>query len=104
MLDADPQRAAAERRSMNQHTYELDSDRRTVVLETLQDVCRYRGWTLLAAHVRSNHVHIVLEAEERPEKVMTDFKAYASQALNRFESGERGRKRWARHGDRKSVV
>ena len=34
-LEADPQRAAAERRRMNQPPYELDSDRRAVVLQTL---------------------------------------------------------------------
>ncbi len=27
------------------------------------------GWNLLAAHVRSNHVHTIVEAETRPEKV-----------------------------------
>jgi REP element-mobilizing transposase RayT len=97
-LAPDPRRAAAERRGMNQRPYELDNDSRTVVLESLQEVCSHRGWNLLAAHVRSNHVHIILEAEIRPEKVMNDFKAYASRALNRLEGDEAGRRRWARHG------
>jgi REP element-mobilizing transposase RayT len=97
-LDADRQRAAAERHSMNQSIYELDGDRRAVVLETLWQVCWNRGWNLLAAHVRSSHVHVIVEAEAPPEKVMNDFKAYASRALNGCEGEERGRKRWARHG------
>ena len=59
---------------------------------------RHRGWNLLAAHVRTNHVHVIVEAEVQPEKVMNDFKAYASRALNRLDGHEPGRRRWARHG------
>ncbi len=98
LLAPDPQRAAAERRSMNQPPYELDCASRAVVLETLQEVCLHRGWNLLAAHVRSNHVHVIVETEVLPEKVMNDFKTYASRALNRLDRSERGRRRWARHG------
>jgi REP element-mobilizing transposase RayT len=98
LLEADPQRAATEGRSMNHPPYELDGDSRAVVLQVLKEVCRHRGWNLLAAHVRSNHVHIVAEAEVPPEKVMNDLKAYASRALNQLSREESGRRRWARHG------
>jgi REP element-mobilizing transposase RayT len=97
VLEADPDRVAAERRRMRQAPYELCGDSRTLVLKTLREVCAHRGWNLLAAHVRSNHVHVILEAEVSPEKVMNDFKAYASRALNRLEGEEGGRRRWARH-------
>jgi REP element-mobilizing transposase RayT len=53
---------------------------------------------VLAAHVRSNHVHTVVEAEVPPERVMSDFKAYGSRHLNRMRLDEPNRKRWARHG------
>lgn len=98
VLEPDPQRAAAERHSMKQPPYELDGDSRAVVLETLAEVCCHRGWSLLAAHVRSNHVHVIVEAEVLPEKVMNDFKAYASRALNQLGRDESGQRRWARHG------
>jgi REP element-mobilizing transposase RayT len=55
-------------------------------------------WVLLAAHVRTNHVHVVVEANIRPEMAMNAFKAYASRSLNRLGSDEPDRKRWARHG------
>ena len=97
-LDANPRRAAAERHNMNQPPYEMDTARRRVVLESLQEVCGHRGWNLLAAHVRSNHVHVIVEAEVPPERVMNDFKAYASRTLKRLEGDERSRRRWARHG------
>jgi REP element-mobilizing transposase RayT len=52
----------------------------------------------LAAHVRTNHVHAVVESEVRPEKVMNAFKSYASRGLNRLKPEKSDRKRWARHG------
>jgi REP element-mobilizing transposase RayT len=98
LLDVDPKRASAERRKMTEASYRLDRDSRTVVLDALREACLFRGWSLLAAHVRTNHVHAVVEAEVRPEKVMNDFKSYASRGLNRLGRDKPDRKRWARHG------
>ena len=68
----------------------MDGDSRAVVLHALEQVCWHRGWNLLAAHVRSNHVHVIVETEVPPEKVMNDFKAYASRALNQLNCDEPG--------------
>ncbi|MFN7933734.1 MAG: transposase [Bryobacteraceae bacterium] len=97
-MEPDPQRAGAERDRMDQTPYVMGGRSRAVVLQTLAEVCSHRGWSLLAAHVRTNHVHVIVEAEAAPEKVMNDFKAYASRALNQIEGQEQGRRRWARHG------
>ncbi len=83
---------------MLQDAYVLDEVARHVVLAAIQNHCVHRGWNLLAAHVRSNHVHVVVEAGIRPERVMNEFKSYASRALNQLASEEPDRKRWARHG------
>jgi REP element-mobilizing transposase RayT len=96
VLEADPKRALGERTSMHYSPYTLDGNSRAVVLVALKEVCLHRGWSLLAAHIRSNHVHVVVNSEVRPEKMMNDFKAYASGALNRLDPGKRNR--WARHG------
>jgi REP element-mobilizing transposase RayT len=90
--------AAADGERMDQAPYNLDQIRRDAVLEAIQEVCRQRGWSLLAVHVRSNHVHAVVQAEVPPERVMNDFKAYASRRLNRMRLDQPDRKRWARHG------
>ena len=97
-LTAAPERAAAAASQMDQAPYYLDQVRRGAVLEAVQEVCVHRGWGLLAAHVRSSHIHIVVEAEVPPERVMIDLKAYASRRLNRMRLDEPNRKRWARHG------
>ena len=88
----------ARRDAMDQPPYRLDASRRRLVLRAIEEVCAYRGWTLLAAHVRTTHVHIVVQASAAPEKVMNDFKAYASRALNAAGCDENWRKRWTRHG------
>lgn len=72
----------------------MDRERRAPVLRVIQEVCANRGWTLLAAHGRSNHVHSVARADSRPERVMNDFKAYASRRLNQRGIGDRSPARW----------
>jgi REP element-mobilizing transposase RayT len=97
-LEVNSARAAAEGKRMDQAPYTLDQTSRDVVLEAIQEVCGQRGSSLLAAHVRSTHVHSVVQAEVPPERVVNDFKAYASRRLNRMRLDEPDRKRWARHG------
>ena len=98
ILEADSARTSSEWERMDQAPYLLDQVRRGAVLEAIQEVCVHRGWSLLAVHVRSNHVHTVVEAEAPPERVMGDFKAYASRRLNWMGLDEPNRKRWAHHG------
>jgi REP element-mobilizing transposase RayT len=98
LLAHDRQRESTEQQTMNQHAYELDGSARLTVLETLRAVCDYRDWILLAAHVRSNHVHIIVNANVPPERVMNDFKSYSSRALNLLEHQQPERTRWTRHG------
>jgi REP element-mobilizing transposase RayT len=83
---------------MIEPAYKLDQTSRAEVMRALPDVCTHRGWVLLAAHIRTNHVHIVVDAEDRPESVMNAFKTYASRRLNAIYPDERNRRRWARHG------
>src|SRR5437868_4749636 len=97
-MAADSKRFSAEQRSMDQAPYCLDERRREAVLNSLQERCSQRNWSLLAAHVRTNHVHLVVEGEARPERVMNDLKSYASRSLNRMGLDPSARKRWTRHG------
>jgi len=98
LLEPDAERVMAERREMLQDPYVLDHEARPVVLAAIQRHCAYRGWNRLAAHVRSNPVHMIVEAETRPERIMNEFKAYASRELNQLKTEGSNRKRWARHG------
>ena len=69
---------------------------RLIVLKAIQEVCAGCGYTLIAVHVRTNHVHVVVSAQDDPEAVMGRLKGRASFELNRCDG--RRRKRWSRHG------
>jgi REP element-mobilizing transposase RayT len=83
---------------MDQAPYHLDEKRRQIVLDAIIEVCWHRKWTLHAAHIRTNHLHVVVSAKAAPERVMNDFKVYASRSLNNKVVDSAGRKRWSRHG------
>jgi REP element-mobilizing transposase RayT len=97
-IEPNSKRSELDRSQMDQPPYHLDQIRRGAVLEAIQEVCSIRCWSLLAAHVRTNHVHTVVDAETPPELIMNAFKSYASRRLNRLGPDPPGRKRWARHG------
>lgn len=101
MLPHKPGLKRYEEEIMDQPPYEMDTPRRKVVLDTIKEVCKHRGWDLLAAHIRTTHFHVVVQAGCSPEKVMNDLKAYASRNLTRAGFDGKGRKRWARHGSTK---
>ncbi len=84
--------------NLKQSPHDMDPAQRTVTLNAIVEVCHRKDWHLLAAQVRSTHVHVVVDADVAPEIVMTIFKSYASRALNARQPGQRNRIRWARHG------
>ncbi len=79
---------------MTEPPFTMDAECREIVLAAIRQHAEFRGWNLVAAHVRSSHVHLVVAANVEPETVMTQFKARASRALNAGVA----RKRWTRHG------
>jgi len=98
LADANDGRLELKREQMEQPLYFMDERRRSEVLSAIHDRCSNRGWRLLAAHVRTNHVHLVIDAEPKPERVMNDLKSFASRRLNEAGLDSPDRKRWARHG------
>src|SRR6267154_1363491 len=68
LIEADPKRVLVEKQRMDQQPYDMDLSRREAVLAALLERCSDRYWKLLAAHVRTNHVHIVVDADARPER------------------------------------
>ena len=81
ILPHDPDLEGLSRGTLAGERYELNEQARRVVLDAIGHVCRHRVWTLYAAHVRPTHVHVVVAADSAPERVIGDFKAYATRAL-----------------------
>jgi len=98
----DSERLAVARRRMKQAAVRLDAASRQLVEAAIRETCRYKRWPLHALNVRSNHVHVVVTAQgERPERIMTSLKAWASRRLN--QAGRRGRW-WTRHGSTRYIT
>jgi REP element-mobilizing transposase RayT len=104
VLPVDPAREQECRERMKEPPYQLDAPRRKTVLETIQEVLRHRGWRLWAVHVRSNHVHLVVTAAAKPEKVMSDVKAWCSRRLKERHGEEADRTRWTQHGSTRYLM
>ncbi|MBP3957101.1 transposase [Gemmata sp. G18] len=83
---------------MNAPEYRMKAPERETVLTAIRQHAEIRDWRLLAVHVRTNHVHLVVVGDAKPERMMTEFKAYASRALNRNSPAGAQRKYWTRHG------
>jgi hypothetical protein len=87
----------------DQPAYRLDRRRREAVLTALLARCLEHSWGLLAAHVGTHRVDLVLETDASPQRAMNDLKAYANRHLNRLGFDDPGRKRWIRIGKTQSL-
>ena len=96
-LSPDSEREEWAAHLMTEPPYVLEESARTVVRDAIVDLCREKGWTLLALHVRTNHVHAVISADREPGRLMSDLKSRASRNLNRAGT-DINTKRWTRHG------
>ncbi len=89
---------ADEEAAVKTSVFLLDRAQRNVVDLAIREVCEYRGYSLLAVSVRTNHVHSVVSALCKPEPVMDSFKAYATRKLREANLLGQGVRLWARHG------
>ena len=96
-LPPNPRRVQARTLQMKSAPRKLSAGQRTVVLEAIRAVCEFKGWKALAVHVRTSHVHAVIAARERPERVMTAAKARSSLALHE-RTQNCAAPLWTRHG------
>jgi REP element-mobilizing transposase RayT len=94
---------AAEAHAMRDEPYVLNEPRRAVVADSFAETCAARGWALLALHVRTEHVHLVIQGATMPERIMRDLKAYASRRLSDSLGEPSGIQRWARHGSTRDL-
>lgn len=92
----DADREAFWRLRLSETPLVLDQENRQLVLRVVLTVCAHRGWTSHALHVRTNHVHAVVSGEVKPERMLLDFKAYATRALR--ACGIPRRRYWAHNG------
>lgn len=59
----------------------LNQEQRKIVTEAIEGVCNHRSYLLRALNVRTNHVHVAVTMDLPPDRIVNDFKAYATRAL-----------------------
>lgn len=81
---------------MNQKPFLFSESQRIIVESAIAEVCEHRGYNLKAVNVRSNHVHVVVSAQIKPELIIDAFKSYATRKLRENFSADCETKIWAR--------
>ncbi|MBY0262333.1 MAG: hypothetical protein K2Q20_08300 [Phycisphaerales bacterium] len=84
--------------SLKHPAVELSAGQRFVVDAAIREVVTHRGWRLSALNVRTTHVHAVVVGAATPEKMMADFKAYATRRMREAGVVDRDVQPWAHHG------
>ena len=91
-----------EESNLQNPSFKLEASCREAALQAILDVCKFRSWFAHSVHVRSNHIHIVVSGREKPEKMMYDFKRYATIAIKKTNNISAD-KYWTRHGSTKYI-
>lgn len=68
----DPARYESASRFLVDDPVLLDDAQRAIVDQTIVDHCAFRGWTLHARNVRTQHIHVVLTASSSPETALKE--------------------------------
>lgn len=80
----------------------LTAEQAAELLDQFRETAAHRKWTLPAAAVMANHVHLVVlvPGDPEPDRLLHAFKSYASRRLNR--SGTR-REWWTSSGSTRKL-
>ncbi len=86
---------------MKQSVFLLDQEQKKAVETTIKEVCEYRKYYLHALNVRSNHIHVVVTAQSKPEPIINAFKSYSTRKLRDLELISDETRPWSRGGSRR---
>jgi REP element-mobilizing transposase RayT len=68
-------------------------------MRAVREICAELNCALIAAHVRTTHIHVVADlSDKHPADVTNAIKRRASRLLNAAGLDAGRQKRWARHG------
>lgn len=88
-------------RLLKQPPVKLDSRKRAAILAALKETCAIRKWELWASNIRSNHVHAVISATCKPERILNALKANATRKMRESGCWPSDRTPWVRRGSKR---
>jgi REP element-mobilizing transposase RayT len=83
----------------------FDLQKAEIVLAQFQETATYRGRLLRAVSIMYNHCHLVVQTADDPDpgRMLADFKAYASRALNRCFGKPPADTWWTTNGSKRKL-
>jgi REP element-mobilizing transposase RayT len=98
VIESDPVLLETMRRKLKQAPYLISPEARPVILQTIREVCEHRDWYLAKQNVRTNHVHAVVNGDDKPEKMLGDLKAWCTRRLREAGIVAQDRRVWTDGG------
>jgi REP element-mobilizing transposase RayT len=94
----------AMKQSTNEDAFLLNEKARETVLQSMMQTCHCLNWRIFAIHVRTNHVHLVIQSHLSKEETAKKLKQYATKDLKKYHTQLQQRNRfWARHASTKNI-
>ena len=79
----------------------LNKMERTIVEDSIKELCVRKGYGLQASNVRTNHAHSVLTAQRGPERIIIEMKANATKFLREAGLAGETERIWSRGKSRR---
>jgi REP element-mobilizing transposase RayT len=79
----------------------LSRRQRKAVEEAIRETCKIRKWGVWVTNIRTNHVHAVVSAACKPEKILSAFKANATRKLREEGCWNSSRSPWVEKGSKR---
>src|ERR1700730_928882 len=97
-------RAAAEQ--MRGRRVLLDLAKADLLLSQFQETAAHRRWEIVALAIMVNHFHLVVQVSGDPDlrRVLADFKAYGSRALNQRFGRPESETWWTTNGSKRKLA
>jgi REP element-mobilizing transposase RayT len=97
-------RAAAEQ--MHGRPVLLDLAKADLLLSQFQETAAHRRWAILGLAIMVNHFHMIVQVsgDPDPRRVLADFKAYGSRALNQRFGKPESETCWTTNGSKRKLV
>lgn len=104
LLPTDAERETAAPALLKDPIVILDRAKRSIVHRAIEDHCRIRSWRTHALNARTNHVHIVVTADQhKPELVMDQHKGWGTRRLREGGLMSMDQTVWTSHGSTRYI-
>ena len=94
-----PEWTDVNRDRMKAEPFVMSARQRACVRKAIRDTCRFRNWQLHAVHIRTNHGHAVVTAQNKKGSIVLNaFKANATRLLRERNLWQSSKSPWSDKG------